>query len=58
MTTNKKPTPGGTGTGSNKAFSADHFTSTDPLKGWFDLAAGVKPARNRKPKRGWKRGRK
>lgn len=57
MTINKKPAPGGTGAGSNTANSVPHFISTpDPLKGRLDLAAGVKDSRNRKPKRGWRRG--
>jgi hypothetical protein len=30
-----------------------HFTSTDPLIGWFNLA---KPSRTRQQKRGWQRG--
>jgi hypothetical protein len=34
-------------------------TPPNPLSGWFDLSASVKPSRaNRQPKRSWKRGRK
>ncbi len=57
MTTHKKPAPGGTGAGSSTAFVAGHDTVTpEPLKGWFALAGNIKPSRNRKPKRGWRRG--
>ncbi len=56
MTTNKKPVRVGIRAGSGIAFDSHHSTATDPLKGWFDMAAGVKDSRNRKPKRGWQRG--
>lgn len=56
MTTNKKPAPGGSGTGSIIAISARHSTATDPLKGWFSLASNVKLSRKRQQKRGWQRG--
>ena len=38
MTTNKKPAPGGTGTGSRTAFDSQHFTgrADRPLSGSAD----------------------
>ena len=33
---------------------ANHFTP-DPVKGWFDLAANVKPSRDRQKKKTWVR---
>lgn len=45
------------GAASNTAFSVRNSTATDPLKGWFDLAAGVKPSRTRQQKKSWNRGR-
>lgn len=54
MSDNKKAASGATGTASKTANDKGDFTpSIDPLKGWYSLAAGVKPSRQRKQKRGW-----
>lgn len=53
MTDNKKAASGATGTASKTANDKGDFTPIDPLKGWYSLAAGVKPSRQRKQKRGW-----
>ncbi len=57
MANDKKAAQGDTRTASKTANDKGDFTpSIDPLKGWYSLAAGVKPSRTeRKPKRGWKR---
>jgi len=57
MTDNKKPVAGGTGTGFKTTSDSQYFITEDgPLKGWFGLASGVKPSRNRPQKRGWQKG--
>lgn len=55
MTNKKKAMSAGTGTASKTTFDSRYSTKTDPLIGWFNLAANVKAA----PAKGnWKRGRK
>ncbi len=55
-TANKKPwQAAGLRTASEK-HDTRNSTANDPLKGWFSLAANVKPSRNRQQKRGWQRG--
>lgn len=39
-----------------KGIDTRHSTASDPLQGWFSLAANAKPSRGRPPKRGWQRG--
>ena len=34
---------------------SDLLQETDPVIGWYGLAAGVKPSRTRQQKRGWNR---
>ena len=56
MANDKKAAQGDTRTASKTANDKGDFTpSIDPLKGWYSLAAGVKPSRQRKQKRGWQR---
>lgn len=53
MTDKKKAMTAGTGTASKTTFDSQHSTKTDPLIGWFNLAANVKAA---PAKRNCKRG--
>jgi len=53
MANNKKAMQAGTRTASNTALDTrNHTASSDPLRGWFDLA---KPSRDRRQKKSWKR---
>ncbi len=52
MTNNEQGRNGGNRATQNTSFASHHFTSTDPLTGWFNLANSVKPSRNRPPKCG------
>ncbi len=52
----KRPRQTGNLSAASKTFDTDHSTANDPLRGWFSLAAGIKPSRARAPKRGWMRG--
>jgi hypothetical protein len=33
-----------------------HIRDIDPVRGWYSLAAGVKPSRERAQKKSWNRG--
>jgi hypothetical protein len=35
--------------------NGDRLREIDPVRGWYGLAAGVKPSRTRQQKRGWNR---
>lgn len=53
MTNDKKAAQGDTRTASKNISSNSHSTpTTDPLRGWFDLA---KPSRDRRQKKAWQR---
>jgi hypothetical protein len=58
MTTKTKARNGGDRASQKTFDSRNHTAESDPLKGWFSLAANVKQSRNRRQKRGWNRGRK
>ena len=56
MTNDKKAAQASTRTApKSTAVDSRDSTANDPLKGWYSLAAGVKPSRQRKQKRGWQR---
>ncbi len=56
MTDNKKARNGGDRASQKTFENLNHTGESDPLKGWFSLAASVKPSRtDRKAKRGWNR---